>query len=50
VSDDNPPIRIPEDEDGVHEIAAEGEKDDSRVSDEQRRNLATVQAELIGDL
>jgi hypothetical protein len=44
----NPPVRIPEDEDGVYEIAEEEEEDG--MTDEQRRNLAEAQARLIGDL
>jgi hypothetical protein len=45
---ENPPVRIPEDEEGVHEIAEEKEQDG--MTEEQRRNLAEVQARLIGDL
>jgi len=44
----NPPIRIPEDEKGVHEIAEEGEEDG--VSEEQHKALCGAQARLIGDI
>lgn len=48
MSDENPSVRIPEDEEGVHEIAEEGEEDG--VTDQQRAALAETQAKLIGDL
>ena len=48
MSDENPSVRIPEDEEGVHEIAEEG--DEYGVTEEQLRNLAEAQASLIGDL
>ena len=48
MSDENPPLRIPEDEKGVHGIAEEGEEDG--VSEEQRDALAETQARLIGDI
>jgi hypothetical protein len=44
--DQNPPLRIPEDMDGVHEIAKEEEEDG--MTKEQRRNLAEAQANLRG--
>lgn len=46
MNDKKPPVRIPEDEEGVHEIAGEGEEDG--MTDEQRRNLAEAQAHLRG--
>jgi len=49
MSDDNPPVRIPEDEEGVHEIAEEGEEEDD-VTDEQHKALCEAQARLIGDI
>lgn len=48
MSDENPPVRILEDEEGVHEVAEEGEEDG--MTEEQRDNLAEVQARLIGDI
>lgn len=45
MSDQNPSVRIPEDKEGVHEIAEEGEEDG--MTDEQRRNLAEVQARIF---
>jgi hypothetical protein len=48
MSDENPSVRIPEDEEGVHEIAEEGEEDG--MTDEQRAALAEIQARLIGDI
>lgn len=48
MSDQNPPVRVPEDEEGVHEIAEEEEEDG--MTEGQRRNLAELQARLIGDL
>ena len=45
--DQNPPLRIPEDMDGVHEIAEEGEEEDG-MTEEQRRNLAEAQVRLRG--
>ena len=44
--DQNPPLRIPEDMDGVYEIAEEEEEDG--MTQEQRRNLAEAQADLRG--
>ena len=44
--DQNPPLRIPEDMDGVHEIAEEEEEDG--MTKEQRRNLAETQAQVRG--
>jgi hypothetical protein len=47
MSDDkSPPVRIPEDMDGVHEIAEEEEKDG--MTKEQRRNLTEAQVQLRG--
>jgi hypothetical protein len=48
MSDENPDVKIPVDEEGVHEIAEEGDKDG--VSEEQRDALAETQARLIGDI
>lgn len=48
MSDENPSVRIPEDEEGVHEIAEK--EDEDGMTEEQRRNLAEAQARLIGDL
>jgi hypothetical protein len=44
--DESPPVRIPEDMDGIHEIAEEGEEDG--MTKKQRRNLAEAQAHLRG--
>jgi len=49
MSDENPNMKIPEDEERVHVLAEEGEEEDS-MTEERRRNLAEVQARLIGDL
>jgi hypothetical protein len=46
--DENPPVRLPGDEEDANEIAEEAREDD--VTDEQRENLAVAQARLIGDL
>jgi hypothetical protein len=48
MSDENPSVRIPEDEEGVHEIA-EGREEDG-VTEEQKAALAQLQARLIGDI
>lgn len=48
MSEENPPVRIPEDQKGIHEIAEEGEEDG--MTDEQRAALAETQARLIGDI
>jgi hypothetical protein len=48
MSDENPPLRIPEEIDVIHEIAEEGEEDG--VTEEQRKALAETQARLIGDI
>jgi len=48
MSDENPPVRIPEDEEDAAEIASEGEE--AGMTEEQCRNLAEAQARLIGDL
>lgn len=48
--DENPPVRIPESEDDAEELALEGDEEEPRVSEQQRRNLAEVHARLIGDL
>lgn len=48
MSDENQPVRVPEDKEGIHEIAEEGEEDS--VTKEQREALAETQAKLIGDL
>lgn len=45
---ENPPVKLPVDEEGVHEIADEEEEDG--MTEEQRRNLAKTQARLIGDI
>lgn len=42
----NPPLHIPEDMNGVYEIAEEEEEDG--MTEEQRRNLAEAQADLRG--
>lgn len=42
MSEQNPEVRIPEDEEEVIEIA--------EAETEEERNLAVAQAELIGDL
>jgi len=48
MSDENPPVHLPEDEEDAHEIAEEAREDG--VTDEQRKSLAAAQARLIGDL
>ncbi len=48
MSDESPDVKIPVDEEGVHEIAEEGEEDG--MTDEQRVALAETQARLIGDI
>lgn len=48
MSDKSPPVRVPKDEDGVHEIAEEGEEEG--MTEEQRKELAEAQARLIGDI
>jgi|GEM_PF-4189141 len=48
MSDENPSVRIPVDEEGVYEIADEGEEDG--MTEQQRAALAEAQARLIGDL
>ncbi len=45
---DEPDVKIPVDEEGVHEIAEEGEEDG--MTEEQRDALAETQARLIGDI
>lgn len=44
--DQNSPLRIPEDMDGVYEITEEEEEDG--MTDEQRRSLAEAQAHVRG--
>jgi hypothetical protein len=48
MSNENPPVRIPEDEEGVYEIVEEGEEDG--VTKEQFQAISEAQARLIGDL
>lgn len=48
--DSNPPVRVPQSEEAAEELALEGDEQEPRVTEEQRRNLAEVQARLIGDL
>jgi hypothetical protein len=48
MSDENPQVRIPENEEGVHEIAEEA--DEENLTKEQREALAKIQAEIVGDL
>ena len=45
MSDKNPPVRIPEDEEGAAEIASEDE-DEPGMTEEQLRNLAETQARI----
>jgi len=48
MSDDkNPPVRIPESEDDAEELALEGDEEEPRATEEQRRNLAEVQARIF---
>ncbi len=49
MSDGNPDVKIPVDEEGAAEIASEGEDEDG-VTEEQRDALAEIQARLIGDI
>lgn len=42
MSDENPPVRIPENEEAVIELAG--------AETEQEKNVAIAQAKLIGDL
>jgi hypothetical protein len=44
---ENPPIRIPTDEEGVPVLAEEGEEEDG-MTDQQRKNIAEAQARLRG--
>ncbi len=48
MSDENPPVRIAEDQSGVHEIAQEDEEDG--LTKQQQKNVAEAQARLIGDI
>jgi hypothetical protein len=48
MSDENPPVRIPDGESGVHEVSEDGAEDGP--TDEQRDALAEAQARLIGDI
>ena len=46
--DENPELRIPEDESGVWKIASEGKE--QGMTEEARRAISKAQARLIGDL
>lgn len=48
MSEKNPDMKIPVDEEGVHDISEEGEEDG--VTQEQRAAIAEIQARLIGDI
>ena len=48
MSDQNPPVRIPEDAKGAAEIGSEGKEDG--MTEEQRSALCESQARLIGDI
>lgn len=50
MGDENPPVRIPQDEEGVHEIAEEGDEDEQGMTEEQLENIAEAQAWVIGEL
>ena len=46
MSDQNS-VRIPEDTKSAEELALEGDEEEPRVTEEQRRNLAEVQARIF---
>ena len=43
----NPPVRVPQSEEAAEELALEGDEEEPRVTEEQRRNLAEVQARIF---
>lgn len=43
----NPPVRVPKSEEAAEELALEGDEEEPRVTEEQRRNLAEVQARIF---
>ena len=45
--DQNPPVRIPQSEEAAKELALEGDEQEPGVTEEQRRNLAEVQARIF---
>lgn len=47
MTDENPPVRIPQSAEAAEELALEGDEEEEGMTDEQRENLAEIQARIF---